>query len=271
MKFTIDTGAQVNVMCETTWKQLADGELKSPNKKLFAYGPDGLRKELPIIGRVECSVSSQVTGRETHTEFHIIRGSADNLLSCKTSEDLNLICFANNVSEEIREQYKDRFQGIGKMKDTSVKLHINQEVAPITQKARRIPFHVRAQVEEELDRLEHDDIIEMAQGPTTWVSPIVVVHKTQGVRLCLDSRAINTAISREQHAIPTIEDLIHDLTGAKIFSKIDLNKGYHQLELDEESRSITTFATHKGYIDIHDCVLASTQQQRSFKKKCQTC
>ena len=42
----------------------------------------------------------------------------------------------------------------------------------------------------------------------------------------------------------TIEELIVELNGAKFFSKIDLNKGYHQLELSEESRYITTFATH---------------------------
>ena len=59
-------------------------------------------------------------------------------------------------------------------------------------------------------------------------------------------RAANQAIERERHPVPTVEDLIVDLNGATVFSKIDLNQGYHQLELDEESRSITTFATHIG-------------------------
>ena len=59
-------------------------------------------------------------------------------------------------------------------------------------------------------------------------------------------RAANQAIERERHPVPTVEDLIVDLNGATVFSKIDLNQGYHQLELAEESRSITTFATHIG-------------------------
>ena len=41
----------------------------------------------------------------------------------------------------------------------------------------------------------------------------------------------NRAILRERHLTPTIDDLIHDLNGATVFSKIDLNSGYHQLEL----------------------------------------
>ena len=43
-----------------------------------------------------------------------------------------------------------------------------------------------------------------------------------------------------------IDDLIHDLNGAVVFSKLDLNAGYHQLELHPDSRYITTFTTHTG-------------------------
>ena len=59
-------------------------------------------------------------------------------------------------------------------------------------------------------------------------------------------RAANQAIERERHPVPTVEDLIVDLNGSTVFSKIDLNQGYHQLELEENSRGITTFATHIG-------------------------
>ena len=44
--------------------------------------------------------------------------------------------------------------------------------------------------------------------------------------------------------MPTIDDLITDLNGATMFSTLDLRAGYHQLELDPESRQITTFSTH---------------------------
>lgn len=66
------------------------------------------------------------------------------------------------------------------------------------------------------------------------------------MRICVDMRLPNTAILQERHITPTIDDLIHDLNGAAVFSKLDLKAGYHQLELDADSRYITTFTTHTG-------------------------
>ena len=54
------------------------------------------------------------------------------------------------------------------------------------------------------------------------------------------------AVKREKHLMPTIDDLVADLNGATVFSKLDLSSGYHQLELAPESRHITTFSTHVG-------------------------
>lgn len=124
------------------------------------------------------------------------------------------------------------------MDNTKIALHINKTVRPVAQRYRRIPFHVRRQVEVEIEKLQQLDIIEKADGATPWVSPIVIVPKKDGIRVCVDMRAANKAIERERHPMPTIEDLIIDLNGATVFSKIDLNKGYHQIELEPESRYV---------------------------------
>lgn len=103
------------------------------------------------------------------------------------------------------------------------------------------------QLENELLRLEKLDIIEKVDGPTPWVSPIVLVPKKNGeVRLCVDMRRPNAAIERVHHVTPTIDDIISAVNGSKVFSKLDLNEGCHQLELECASRSITTFSTHVG-------------------------
>lgn len=141
------------------------------------------------------------------------------------------------------------FDGIGNLKNKQIQLHIDKNIQPVTQPHRRIPFHVRKQVEQVLKKLEALDIIEKVDGPTPWVSPIVVTPKPKkpgDIRLCVDMRRANTAIQRERHVTPTIDDMILDLNGAKVFSKLDLNAGYHQLELHPESRNITTFSTHVG-------------------------
>ena len=145
------------------------------------------------------------------------------------------------------QQYPSLFKGIGKLEGEQVKLHIDKQVTPVAQRARRIPFHLRKEVEKELDHLEQNGIIEKVEGPTPWVSPLVIVPKKNGkVRLCVDMRMPNKAIKRECHPSPTVDDLIHKLNGGTVFSKLDLRSGYHQLALHPESRYITTFATHKG-------------------------
>ena len=108
---------------------------------------------------------------------------------------------------------------------------------------------MRQKVKEALKKLEKEDIIEHVPDDkgTPWVSPIVVVPKKDGaVRICVDMPVANNAINRIRHHIPTVDDVSCALNGAKFFSKRDLSQAYHQLELSEESRNITTFSTQLG-------------------------
>ena len=57
-------------------------------------------------------------------------------------------------------------------------------------------------------------------------------------------RQVNKSIKRERHITPIINEIINDLNGAKVFTKLDLNQGYNQLELAPESRYLTMFSTH---------------------------
>ena len=59
-------------------------------------------------------------------------------------------------------------------------------------------------------------------------------------------RKANKAIKRVRYLIPTVDEISQELNGAKFFSKLDLAQAYHQLELDEKCRFITTFSTHIG-------------------------
>ncbi|PIK43243.1 hypothetical protein BSL78_19881 [Apostichopus japonicus] len=77
--------------------------------------------------------------------------------------------------------------------------------------------------------------------------PVVVVPKPSGdIRLCVDKRLANQAVIRERYPIPTIEEIIHNMNDSSLFSKLDLNMGFHQIGLSEDSRAITTFVTHTG-------------------------
>ena len=103
-------------------------------------------------------------------------------------------------------------------------------------------------MEEELQHLLEQDIIEKVNEPTGWVSPPVVTPKKDQsqIRLNVDMRVANHAIPRRYTQHPTLDDVINELSGSTVFSHLDMCKGYHQLELKEESRNVTTFSTHVG-------------------------
>ena len=92
--------------------------------------------------------------------------------------------------------------------------------------------------------MEH---VKKVSGPSSRVSPVVVVPKPSGdIRLCVDMRQANMIVKRERFPILTIDEVLQDLNQSKLFSKLDLTSPYHQIELSPESRDITTFGTHKG-------------------------
>ena len=171
-------------------------------------------------------------------KFYVTKGNHGSLIGYPTAKALTLVKVIHKVNDPAA-KYPKLFEGIGKLKDITIKLHIDESIPPVAQKNRRTPFHLRDNVEQEIQNLLDQDIIEKVSGePTPWVSPIVAVPRkdTDVVRICVDMREANKAILRERHQMPTVEELTSDLNGAKIFSKIDLTSGYHQLELQDSAR-----------------------------------
>ena len=251
IRMMIDTGASADILDEKSFREIQkhqDITLQPPKKRMFAYGSSS---QLTVLGQFTANIS--IESKTTTSTVYVLQGDHGSLLGCITAQNLGIIQLninqlrATHVSEELILQFPQLFQGIGKLKDAHVKLHIDESVTPVAQGARRIPFHLRKQVAEELRQLEEKNIIEKVEGATPWVSPVVAIPKKDGsVRICVDMRMPNTAIQRERHPSPTADDLVHNLNGATVFSKLDLKAGYHQIPLDEKSRYITTFATHKG-------------------------
>ena len=275
VKFIIDSGATCDMIDGQTFRQLSKMDphlrLYPCNTKIHTYGSQEALALQGVIYAVLSSGTHRVVGRIFVSKSE----QAGCLLGNKSAMALRLIevlCINNThivpPLPSVAADFPAVFTGLGKLKNHELSLNIDKSVVPKMQALRRIPFHVRKRVDDEIDRLLKLDIIEEANDePTTWVSPIVAVPKKDGsVRICVDLRQANKAVQRQQYPIPTVEEILEPLNGATTFSKLDLNMGYHQIELDPESRHLTTFSTDRGLFRYKRLVLGVSSAFESFQQ-----
>ena len=141
---------------------------------------------------------------------------------------------------------------MGKVSGIKAKMILKEGAQPVFLKARPIPYSLREKVEKELDRLQKDGVISRVDW-SDWATPIVVVPKPNGtIRLCGDFKmTINPVLKVDQYPLPKMDDIFAALGKGALFSKIDLQWAYLQMELDEESRGLLTVNTHKGLFQFN--------------------
>ena len=86
-------------------------------------------------------------------------------------------------------------------------------------------------------------MIKKQEEPTDWVNSMVTVETPKKLKICKDPRGLNKAIKREHFPMKTIEEVVQNMPGAKVFSKLDAASGYCQLKLDDKCSKLCTFNT----------------------------
>lgn len=240
----IDSGADVNILDEISWKEakksgiLVEDFSEESDRTLRAYATLQPMK-------IKCMFWAfiEAGSKKIREKFYVVEKGQRNLLGDATAKDLNVLKVGFDVAsiDTLNEQVFPKIKGV------LVEIPIDNSVQPVQQSYRRTPIALEGKIYDKLQYLLNNDIIEKVHGPSPWVSPVVPVVKENGdIRLCVDMRRANQAVLRETHPLPVLEEMLASVNGAVKFSKLDVKDAYHQLELSENSRVITTFLTKYG-------------------------
>ncbi|KAI7933772.1 hypothetical protein MJO29_016727 [Puccinia striiformis f. sp. tritici] len=123
------------------------------------------------------------------------------------------------------------------------------DAQPVHQPVRQLSPALLGTLKERLAGLQEAGFIR--PSTSAWSSPIVMVkHPTSGkVRLCVDYRKVNALTKKDRHPLPIIQECFDSLRGARFFSKIDLQQGFHQMKIAETDVPKTAFGTKYGHFE----------------------
>ena len=191
----------------------------------------------------------------------------------------------NSDVERILKQHDKVFQGIGKIfdvrnnEDFLVKFSMKPDATPVAQKPRPVPYYLQEPLRKWLDECIKQDIFEKVDSgdPITWCSPLVVQPKPRYknvskdnlephmIRASVDLRVPNKYMERNRILqSPVVEDFTCKFHDCKVFSKMDLKQGYHQLILHPDSRAVATFSTPWGNMRPKRLIFGAKSSQDLF-------
>jgi len=111
---------------------------------------------------------------------------------------------------------------------------------PKSRNARPIPFALRAQVREQLQEMQKNDILE--KSFSDYVNPLTLVERPgKGIRICIDARRVNALMIPDRVNVDTMKELLQRFHGSKYITTIDPSSAFLQIPLHRSSRKWTSF------------------------------
>jgi hypothetical protein len=164
-------------------------------------------------------------------------------------EDIPVVC-------EYTDVFPDELPGLPPDRDVEFVIELQPGTTPIS----RMPPKELAELKKQLQELLDKGYIRPSSSP--WGCPTLFVKKKDGsLRLCVDYRPLNVVTIKNKYPLPRIDVLFDQLAGAKVFSKIDLRSGYHQIKIrpSDIPRQLSLLAM--AYMNSWLCLLGSQMHQ----------
>jgi hypothetical protein len=149
------------------------------------------------------------------------------------------------VDNEFPDVFPEELPGMPPDRDIEFVIELKPGTTPIYKTPYRMATAELAELKEHIRELLEKGFIYPSSSP--WGAPMIFVLKKDGIqRLCMDYRALNEVTIKNKYPLPRIDDLFDQLCGACVFSKIDLQLGYHQLKIRECDIPKTAFVLRCG-------------------------
>jgi hypothetical protein len=121
--------------------------------------------------------------------------------------------------------------------------------APISKRLYRMSVEELKELKKQL--MELQEVGYIRPSSSTWGTPVLFVQKKDGSqRMCVGYRSLNDVTIKNKYPLTRIEDLFDHMRGARVFSKIDLRSGYHQMKIRPYDIPKTTFSTRYGLYEF---------------------
>ncbi|GKA66094.1 putative reverse transcriptase domain-containing protein, partial [Tanacetum coccineum] len=153
------------------------------------------------------------------------------------------------IIREFPEVFLEDLPGLLPARQVEFQIDLVPGAAPIARAPYRLAPAEMQELSTQLQELSDRGFIRPSSSP--WGAPVLFVKKKDGsFRMCIDYRELNKLTVKNRYPLPRIDDLFDQLQGSRVYSKIDLRSGYHQLRVREEDISKTAFRTRYGHYEF---------------------
>jgi hypothetical protein len=134
-------------------------------------------------------------------------------------------------------------------KEVEFVINLLPRTAPISKRPYMISVEELKELKKQLTELL--DVWYIRPSSSPWGAPVLFVQKKDGSqRMCVDYRSLNDVTVKNKYLLPRIEDLFDRMRGARVFSKIELRLGYHQMKIRPSDIPKTDFSTRYGLYEF---------------------